>query len=79
MSSIFEASPHDHTMRRLTSAVSTLAIVAEYLDDVEDIDDTDERADLLIAVENLIDVAFFITERGREIAWQYTPVPESEE
>lgn len=76
MSSIFEASPYDHMMRRLASSMFTLANVAEFLDDVEDIEDTEQRADLLIAVENLIDVSYFITERGRQIAWQYSPVPD---
>lgn len=52
--------------------------VAEFLEEVDDIEDPDVRADLLIAVENMIDVAFYITERGREIAWQFAPIPGSD-
>lgn len=52
--------------------------VAEFLEEIDEIDDADVRADLLIAVENMIDVAFYITERGREIAWQFAPIPGSD-
>lgn len=81
MSSIFEASPHDHALRRLHSSVSTLIGVAMYLEDIEELseDDVDKRADLLIAVENLIDVSYYITERGRELAWRNSELPVSED
>jgi len=53
--------------------------VAYFLEDIEDIEDADLRADLLVAVENLIDVSYFITERGRDIAWRNSELPVSEE
>lgn len=79
MSSIFEASPYDHALRQLHSCVSTLTGVAYFLEDIEDIEDADLRADLLIAVENLIDVSYYITERGRELAWRHSELPVSED
>lgn len=68
-------------MRRLHSAVSTLVSVAMYLEDIEEIseDSVEERGDLLIAVENLIDVSYYITERGRELAWRHSELPVSED
>jgi hypothetical protein len=44
-------------------------------DDLKDPGNVQDRADLLIAVEDLIDVATHITEEVRNIAWQYTPTP----
>jgi hypothetical protein len=63
-------------MRRLRSCTHTLISVSEELDDPVDID---QRADLLIAVENLIEVASYVTDQCRGIAWQHSPVPGSEE
>ena len=77
--SIYEATPYDHTLRRLTSSVFTLTAVAEFLEDVENVEDVKDRGDLLVAVENLIDVAVYVTERGRELAWQFAPLPEESE
>jgi hypothetical protein len=62
----------ERAMRRIVSCTHTLYSVADELLDPEDVD---QRADLLIAVENLIDVANHVTEAVREIAWQYSPVP----
>jgi predicted proteasome-type protease len=39
-------------------------------DELEDPEEIDDRADLLIAVENLIDVALHVTDSVRRIAWQ---------
>ena len=52
-----------------------------YLEDIEELseDDVDKRADLLVAVENLIDVSYYITERGRELAWRNSELPVSED
>jgi hypothetical protein len=43
--------------------------------DLDDTDDLEERADLLIAVENLYEVAIHIVECGRDIAWQHSMTP----
>ena len=63
-------------LRRLTSCTHTLYSVSDELEDPEDVD---ARADLLIAAENLIDIAHHITESIRDIAWQYSALPPSEE
>jgi len=62
----------ERAMRRIVSCTHTLYSIADELLDPEDVD---QRADLLIAVENLIDIASHVTEAVREIAWQYSPVP----
>jgi hypothetical protein len=77
--SIFEASPHEHIMRRLNSCAHTLCAVADFLDDIDEPEDPDDRADLVILVENIQDVVSYLTDRAREIAWLHTPVPEHEE
>ena len=59
-------------MRRLTACLHTLYSIAEELDDPENID---ERGDLLIAAENLLDAAICITDDIRNIAWQYSRTP----
>lgn len=63
---------HERTMRRLLSCTHTLYSIADELTDPVDID---ERGDLLIAVENLIDIATYVTESARGIAWQYSKTP----
>lgn len=77
--SIFEATPYDHVMRKLNSSVHTLYSVAEALDGIEEPQDPEQRADLVLLAENLSDVVSYILERAREIAWLHTPVPEHEE
>jgi hypothetical protein len=66
----------ERAMRRIVSCTHTLYSIADELLDPEDVD---QRADLLIAVENLIDIASHVTEAVREIAWQYSPVPGSKD
>lgn len=77
--SIFDYTPFDHVLRRLNSTVHTLYIIAEVFDTLEDVEDPDQRADLLIAAEDLVDIANYVTERARDFAWQHTPVPEHED
>lgn len=67
-----QESDHERALRRIKSCTHTLYAVADELDDPESVD---ERADLLIAAENLIDAASYITEACRGIAWQYSPTP----
>ena len=66
--------PEQRLVRRLRAAYANLVAVA---DEVTDPEDVDARADLVIAAEDLLDVALHITEVARDIAWQYSPVPES--
>lgn len=61
---------HERALRRLQSCTYTLYSVADEIRETESIE---ERGDLLIAVENLIDVATFVTDAYRGIAWQHTP------
>jgi hypothetical protein len=58
-------------MRRLNSSLYTLYNVANVIDEFEGLldEDSDERADLLILAENLIDVTTYITLTARRIAW----------
>jgi hypothetical protein len=60
------------TMRRLTACLHTLYSIAEELDDPENVED---RGDLLIAAENLLDAALCITDDIRGIVWQYSQTP----
>lgn len=59
-------------MRRLTACIHTLYSIAEELEDPQNID---ERGDLLIAAENLFDVAMCVTDDIRGIAWQHSKTP----
>ena len=70
--------PHKRILRRLSACTHTLYAVAEELDDFEDeeMEDPEKRGDLLIAVENLIDVATHLTDEIRAIAWQHTLTPQ---
>ena len=77
--SVFEATNYQTVMRKLNSCVHTVYSVAELLEEMQDPEDPDERADLVILVENLLDATSYVTERAREVAWQYTPVPERED
>lgn len=67
-----QESEHERSLRRILSCTHTLYSVVEELTDPEEIE---LRGDLLIAVENLIDVADIVTDMARDIAWQYSPTP----
>lgn len=66
----------ERTLRRITSCTHTLYSVA---DELNDPDNVEGRADLLIAAENLIDIAIHVTEQCRNIAWQNSPLPDEED
>lgn len=66
----------ERALRRITSCTHTLYAVA---DDMTDHDDPDDRADLVIAAENLLEISLHVTEMARGVAWQYSPLPESNE
>ena len=68
----FEEDPQEKALRRINACIHTIVSVIEELDDPEEID---ERADLLIAVENLMDVSTFLTDQVRGIAWQHSLTP----
>lgn len=72
MAKFLDETDHERTLRRLAACTYTLMAVSEDLDDT---DDLEERADLLIAVENLYEVAIHIVECGRDIAWQHSMTP----
>lgn len=59
-------------MRRLYACTQTLLSIADELEDPIDIN---ERGDLLIAVENLIDISVHVTESVRDIVWQHSLTP----
>ena len=46
------------------------------MNDDEEMEDPEQRGDLLIAVENLIDVATHLTDEIRAIAWQHPLTPQ---
>jgi hypothetical protein len=77
--SIINATPSDHTLRRMSSILHTLRIVAHTLDDVEDNDDLDFRWELLCLAEDLIDTAAYVTKRSRSIAWLHTDPPDDDD
>jgi hypothetical protein len=68
-----EESQQERTMRRLFACTQTLLTIADELVDPVDIG---ERGDLLIAAENLIDIATYVTDSARGIAWQYSKTPD---
>jgi len=68
--------PEERVVRRLRAVYANLVTLTE---DIDDPDDIDARADLVIAAEDLLDVSVHIAELARNIAWQYSPVPESGE
>ena len=68
----FEEDPQEKALRRVNACIHTIASVVEELDDPKEVD---ERADLLIAVENLFDIASFLTDQVRGIAWQHSLTP----
>lgn len=71
-----QESEHERLIRRLKSCTHTLYDVAEDLTDPEGVE---ERADLVIAAENLAEIASYVVEACRGIAWQYSPVPGGED
>lgn len=77
--SVFGATDLEVLMRKLNSCVHTLYSVANIMEEMTDPEDADERADLVLISEELIEISSFVTDRAREIAWQYTPVPERED
>jgi len=79
--SVFDATQYEHLRRKFNSCVHTLFTIADVLPELDEreLADPDERADLLILAENLIDVASYITDTVRDIAWLHTPIPEHEE
>lgn len=78
MRSLFRYSetPDERVVRRLRSTFANLALV---VDDITDPCAIDARADLVIAAEDLLDIATHIADISRDIAWQHSPVPESGE
>jgi len=73
---VYEEGSTAKVLRRINSCYYTLCTVADVLRDPVDVD---ARADLLIAVENLIDVATHVTGEVRGIAWQHSPTPEEQQ
>lgn len=77
--SAFGATDLNVVMRKLNSSVHTLYTVLAILENMTDPEDPDERADLVLVSEELGEVSSYLLDRAREIAWQYTPVPERED
>lgn len=71
-----EEDSHARALRRVKACVSTLCIVADDLDDPEEIS---RRADLLLAIEDLADVTNYLLEATRAIAWRDVLHEHSEE
>ena len=88
MQAYFEPDSHRRLVRRLIACTHTLYSVAEEIEEVDEISEADifkdnkidycsadQRADLIIAVENLMDVVIFVTEKTRQMAWKHSPAP----
>jgi hypothetical protein len=88
MATFFDDTAHKKLMRRINACTHTLYSVADEIDEVDlissddifamnniDFMSADQRADLVIAVENLIDIAMFVTDKTRDVAWKHSPVP----
>jgi len=69
---LFEEDPVEKSLRRMSACIHTLSTVA---DDLVDPEDVDLRADLLVAAENLLDIASYLTDQIRGIAWQHSLTP----
>lgn len=72
MEKFIDETQNERTIRRVEACTYTLMSV---LDELDDLDSIEERADLLIAIEEFYDVAMCITDVGRGIAWQHTLTP----
>ena len=57
----------------------TLGTVAHTLDDLENETDVEFRWELLCLVEDIIDVASYVTVRCRDIAWLHAPLPQDQD
>lgn len=66
---LFEEDMTEKAVRRIRSCKYTLHSV---IDDLEDPQDVESRADLLLAVEDLNEVLQFLLETTRNIAWQFS-------
>ena len=88
MSAFFDSDSHRRLIRRINACTHTLYSVVEEVEEVDlisadnlfesngiDFMSADQRADLVIAVENLIDVTMFLTDKTRAVAWKHSPVP----
>lgn len=87
-SAFLDDDSHRRLVRRITACTHTLYSVAEEIEAIDSIASNkvfmangvdyvsaDQRADLVIAVENLIDVASFLTDHTRAMAWKHSPSP----
>jgi hypothetical protein len=70
-----EESEQARSMRRIYACTHTMYSL---IDELSDPDDVELRGDLVIAAEDLYDVAMQVVDMARDIAWQYTPIPTSE-
>jgi hypothetical protein len=71
-----EEDSHARALRRVKACAQTLYLVADDLDDPEEIS---RRADLLLAIEDLADVTNYLLEATRVIAWRDVLPEHSEE
>jgi hypothetical protein len=87
-SAFLDGDSHRRLIRRIAACTHTLYSVAEEIEEVDaiasndvfaangiDYVSADQRADLVIAVENLIDIAVFLTDKTRDMAWKHAPSP----
>jgi hypothetical protein len=72
MEKFIDETQNERTIRRIDACTYTLMSV---IDELEDLDSVEERADLLISIEAFYDVAMCITDMARDIAWQYSLTP----
>lgn len=76
--SLLNSDISDHTIRRMSSVVHTLNTVAQSFSELEKsraVADVEFRWELLILAENLVDIASYVIERSRTVAWGPDPLP----
>jgi len=72
MKEFIEETTTERAVRRVESCTYTMISIIDELVDPENVED---RADLLVAIEELYEVAMSLVDDVRGIAWQYTLTP----
>jgi hypothetical protein len=72
MEKFIDETQNERAIRRVESCTYTMISVIEELEDVESVE---ERADLLVAIEELYEVSMCLVDEVRGIAWQHTLTP----
>lgn len=72
MEKFIEETQNERAIRRIESCTYTMISI---LDELEDLETIEERADLLVAAEDLFETTMCLVDEVRGIAWQHTLTP----